>query len=138
MKKLTWLYILVMVFVLVSCGQSQEVKQEPYKEMVYGQDYNGQTISVKVDDQIKVNLRGNQTTPYHWKGPQADKKIFDVVLDEYVPDEAPEGMVGTPGTFKYELKFTSEGITKLVWKEAHVGDENDVSQTFEMTVTVSK
>ena len=88
MKKiLNILFITFVCVLLCACG----------KEEVVG----GKTA--------EINLDGNATTGYEWKYSLSDETLLNVVENEYVPNEAPEEMVGVGGIQKYVFKGLKEG-----------------------------
>lgn len=65
----------------------------------------GQEIEIGVGDRFIVALESNPTTGYQWEA-DFDESFLELVLDEFEPGEAEEGMVGAGG----EQKLTFEGL----------------------------
>lgn len=49
------------------------------------------------DTVVTVRLPANETTGYSWDFEISDPSLLELVTCEYVPDEAPEGMMGVGG-----------------------------------------
>ncbi|MCD6600347.1 MAG: protease inhibitor I42 family protein [Dehalococcoidia bacterium] len=91
--------VLGLVFLLVNLvGGCTAQQPEEYFDA-------GQEIEIGVGDEFIVALDSNPTTGYQWEA-DFDESFLELVLDEFEPGEAEEGMVGAGG----EQKFTFEGL----------------------------
>ena len=69
------------------------------------EDDNNGKFEFNVGDIVRINLKGNATTGYSWQFQNSDVAVAGKIAEGYVPDAAPEGMVGTGGTFEYVVKL---------------------------------
>ena len=62
-----------------------------------------------------VELEGNPTTGYTWVYTMSPEGILRELSNEYVPDKAGSGIVGSGGKFIFTFEAISPGETELVF-----------------------
>ena len=80
----------------------------PSVELKYNEGVFKKDLSETALDSLEINLEGNPTTGYQWTAISADSDKLEV-KDEYIPDETNEGLVGTGGTYRFNVRGISEG-----------------------------
>ncbi len=85
---------------------------------------------------LYVELDANATTGYDWtvtiEGP-----CVQLDQENYIPHNAPEGMVGVGGTWKCTLSAICDGEATLNFTYARPWDKTDIAETRILKVTVS-
>lgn len=94
---------------------------------------NGQKITTKNGDILKVQLAENPTTGCLWKINSHDKKHIKFTKDEF---QISEQSIGAGGMKTFLFKVKNEGTSKL---ELTFGNpwEKDTIETFEITIESS-
>lgn len=80
----------------------------PSVELKYNEGVFKKDLSETALDSLEINLEGNPTTGYQWTVISADSDKLEV-KDAYIPDETNEGLVGTGGTYRFNVRGISEG-----------------------------
>ena len=71
---------------------------------------------------VEISIRGNPTTGYHWVA--AENPGLIVSEPVYIPDEAPEGMVGVGGTYHWYVTSDKPGEHEFTaYEMPPAGDE---------------
>ena len=87
------------------------------------------------DSSIYVQLEANATTGYEWTVSVEGSSVV-VIEDEYVPDDAPLGMVGVGGTWKCKLDVVEDGQAVLHFVYARPWDKSNTAETRTLLVSV--
>lgn len=93
---------LLLINLVIGCAGQQP---EEYSDA-------GQEIEIGVGDEFIVALESNPTTGYQWEV-DFDESFLELVLDEFEPGEAEEGMVGVGGKQKFTFEGLKAGETEL-------------------------
>jgi predicted secreted protein len=109
-----------------------------YAETIEANDKNnGNTIQLKVGDQINLKLESNISTGYSWNtSEKVDDKILVESSHEY-SEGTQSGMVGVPGTDKWVFNAIGEGTAKLKYIYSQSWDTSTAVKTYEITIVVS-
>jgi predicted secreted protein len=101
---------------------------------------SGHTVTVHRGDTIRVALKANETTPYHWvvtKRP--DRSVARVTSARYVQSAGEDGgMVGVGGTQRYTLDAVRAGSTRFVtqYQEISTGEVSGSDSRFAVRIRV--
>ena len=93
-------------------------------------------MRVAREGSIKLSLRGGTGTGYAWLVTFYDVAVIEQIGDsEFIPDPAPPGFVGGPGTFVLRFGVTGPGSTdlRLIYARGWEGDPQD---SFQVTIQV--
>jgi inhibitor of cysteine peptidase len=113
---------------------SQAVASAP-EHTDYTADVNTTTLTMKVNQTVRVSLKENPTTGFEWN--TTNSTGLEVVNSNQTQDTAPEGMVGVGGVHTWILKAVEAGnqtfdaVYKRSW-EPTTGKED----TYALNVTV--
>jgi len=88
--------------------------------------YDTFNINPKAGEYILIKIPSNATTGYTWKASGDGLKI----VNDYKVNDAPEGMVGVPGTTYIYVTADKAGDYALTLEEARSGSDPIVSVTF--------
>lgn len=129
MKKIISVFaLLALIFSLSACKNNESKNLKENDDIITEQveNENESTLSKEflyyVDNfdaygvVRTVRLVEVPSTGYSWQYKIEDENIAVVEDDEYVENEAPEGMVGVGGMHTYRLAGVSEGETKITFK----------------------
>lgn len=78
---------------------------KPTEKPAFTEADNGTEIRIEKGTVFTLKLPENPTTGYSWKLEQSEG--LSLVRDEYIQDEAPQGMVGVGGVHVWEIKATA-------------------------------
>ena len=96
------------------------------------------TIDLHIGDRLMIALPGNATTGYAWElidGGETEV-ISSLEGRGYIPDSAPEGMVGVGGTFFFRYAAESIGNADLTFTYRRPWEEGEGTQTITFHVNV--
>ena len=110
-------------------AEETEVLDEAEVELVpdFIADVNTTELNMTLEQTVLVQLAENPTTGYTWNVTLSEGLV--VLSDEYIQDEAEEGMVGVGGIHEWIIQAvetgeqTLFGIEKQEWEE-ETGEEN--------------
>lgn len=88
------------------------------------------------DDEILVQLDANATTGYEWTV-IIDSPCISLDEEEYIPHDAPQGMVGVGGTWRCELEVECDGEAVINFVYARPWDKTNIAKSLTLKVTVS-
>ena len=89
-----------------------------------------------LNDSIYVELDANATTGYEWTV-FVEGSSIEILEEEYVPNDAPLGMVGVGGTWKCKLGIIGDGQSTLHFVYARPWDNSSVAETRSLLVSVA-
>lgn len=116
---------LLLVNLVIGCAGQQP---EEYSDA-------GQEIEIGVGDEFIVALESNPTTGYQWEV-DFDESFLELVLDEFEPGEAEEGMVGVGGKQKFTFEGLKAGETELTLTYKRSWEEDFAEQkVFVVSIT---
>lgn len=128
-KILSILAVLALMFSLVACGNTRKDDDTHGQIEIENRDNVNNEIENEVENDFYsvetydtyaiyqfIRLEENPTTGYSWQYKIDDESIAVVEEDEYVQDEAPDGMTGVGGVHTYRLAGISSGETKITFK----------------------
>jgi len=121
-KVLAYVSILVLLIALVACKSPKTFEGTWY---------------YCYDDEIFVELDANATTGYEWTVSIDNTRVVSLDEEEYIPHDAPFGMVGVGGTWKCELEAECDGEAVLTFVYARPWDKTDIAKTLILKITVS-
>lgn len=103
------------------------------------EDDDGTEVTIAVSETLTVTLASNATTGYAWEYLEVDDGVLENTGQEYVPDEAPEGMVGVGGVEIWEFTGRTAGTTtlRLEYRQPWMPEE-EPADSFEVQVTVTE
>ncbi len=128
-RVLTFLPVLALVMVVVSCGSAAP------EGAVLGQGDAGRTAEVRAGGQVEVSLPGNPTTGYQWEVDSVDPAVLQQVGEpEFKPDS---DAIGAGGRVMLRFKALAAGQTtlRLIYHRSFEPDEAPL-ETYEVTVVV--
>ena len=97
--------------------------------------HDGNTIEVRVDDTILVQLRENPTTGYQWDIEEPKSRLIRLLGTDYIQSETSGVGGGGERALTFKAKEAGRAILKLkLWREWE-GD-NSVIDRFEVTLVV--
>lgn len=110
-------------------AEETEVVEEAEVELVpdFIVDVNTTELNMTLEQTVLVQLAENPTTGYTWNVTLSEGLV--VLSDEYIQDEAEEGMVGVGGVHEWIIQAVATGeqtlfgIEKQEWEE-ETGEEN--------------
>lgn len=116
----------------VGCAKSATVIQLDARN-------NGTAVRLSVGGKLKLSLASNITTGYSWELVELDTTVVENTAQEYVPDPAPEGMVGVGGTEIWDFTGRSPGTTPLRLEYRRPWEPKDIeaADSFELAITVT-
>ena len=124
-----------LVLMAVSCASnSGAAKSEDLALKGSVGDY-GYVIKTCGSD-LTFDIEGNPTTGYQWQ--LLTKSDSFTATSDYKQNEAPEGMVGVGGFFKFELSFLADGDYKLEFSYLRSWAPDDGPVNLTLNVTVEK
>ncbi len=85
---------------------------------------------------IEISLDSNPTTGYEWYYETTEEGIIKATLDNYLPDETEEDIVGSGGIQYFTFEPTKEGNTILVLFYARSWEAEE-SPLYKLTYNVS-
>ena len=68
-----------------------------------------QNFLTSTGSEIIISLTGNATTGYAWNFSSDSPSAYQILQDEYQPDEHPQGMVGVGGHHIFHIKTLQKG-----------------------------
>ncbi|MCL2110765.1 MAG: protease inhibitor I42 family protein [Clostridiales bacterium] len=77
--------------------------------------------------QFTVTLPGNPTTGYSWQYTMEPEGVVREIANDYVQDEADDGMAGVPGVFTFVFEGVAEGMTQLDFTYGQPWDGGEMS-----------
>jgi len=95
-----------------------------------------ETIEVRTDNLIKIELKENRSTGFTWHLEIEDNNIVKVHHDNYIePDTEPE-KAGQSGIHYWYIKGINPGETKLNFKYYRDWDEDNIAEAREYIIKV--
>lgn len=100
------LLILAAVYIFSGCT---------IKGSIYTENNNGDNLSLKINDVIKIRLESNATTGYKWNLSEKNNSgIIALVTSDYTEKENKDKLVGAGGFETFTFKAVSSGSTTLI------------------------
>ncbi len=99
---------------------------------------NGDSISLRIDEEVVIKLESNPTTGYGWiLNEKTDTSIVSMVGSEYVQSEEDEELVGAGGHEIFTFKALASGDTAIILNyERPWEEEEEPLETFEINISV--
>lgn len=99
---------------------------------------NGDSINLKINDTVEINLESNPTTGYSWfLSDKTNESIVSLVDSEYIESGKDEELVGAGGHETFTFKAVSKGETSIILNyERPWGEDIELLETFEVTISV--
>ncbi len=68
--------------------------------------------------EVTIRVPGNETTGLVWTAKSSDEAVLALRESQYIPDEAPEGMVGVGGVSEFVFAAVAPGsaVVDLTWQ----------------------
>ncbi len=105
----------------------------PHK--TYGVTDDGQTVSIKKGEALRVSLPENPSTGYSWNLTLSDG--LSIVGDQYVSDDTSGRLVGAGGTHSWDIRATGIGPQQITGSYRRPWESTAVPEkTFALTVQV--
>jgi predicted secreted protein len=79
--------------------------------MAVGKDHNGQAVSLKVGETLRLELPGIGGAGYNWHMDKFDSRYLELLSQETIKSEA--GLVGSPVMHVWRFKAKQEGQTQI-------------------------
>ena len=99
------------------------------------EDSNGQTVTLKSGETLRLKLRGNPTTGYTWHLGDFDSSVLEQSGDPAY--QADTLLTGSGGTYTYEFKAAGSGTVTLDFSYSRSWEEGTPPyKTFTLTVVV--
>jgi len=101
---------------------------------------NGQTIALRVQDEIDISLEENYTTGYSWHfdRPLTDQAFFEFLSEERLGIEAFRGGVGSPVMHIFKLRSVKAGNYTITLKYFRIWEGSDTAiRQFQITTTAN-
>ena len=97
---------------------------------------NQEEVHLKSGEQFMVHLRDNPSTPFAWSVRNSSKQVVIQTNGDYTQDEAPEHMVGVPGTRTWDFSARGKGKSTITFELKYVGEPSYTTQTYSLGITV--
>ena len=129
--------IIAAAIVIVGAVVLTVAKTQSWQPRSYTVDGEGYSVQVVNGNELLLDLDTNPTTGYSWAITSAPEQ-FASDYDNYIQDEAEEGMTGVGGTQEYHIIALNDGtgIMTLEYKQDWDGGESD--GTYELKLKISR
>ena len=99
---------------------------------------NGDSINLKINDDIEIKLESNPTTGYSWfLNDNVDVTIVSVSDPVFIESEKDKELVGAGGYEIFTIKAISKGKTGIILNYERPWEEGvEPIETFEITISV--
>ena len=129
--------IIAAAIVIVGAVVLTVAKTQSWKPRSYTVDGEGYSAQVVNGNELILDLDANPTTGYSWAITSLPEQ-FSSDYDNYIQDEAEEGMDGVGGTQEYHIIALNDGtgIMTLEYKQDWDGGESD--GVYELKLEISR
>ncbi|CAM3594716.1 hypothetical protein GCM10009865_38510 [Aeromicrobium ponti] len=104
-----------------------------------GFELNGQSLSLKVNNQMQILLPSNPSTGYMWVEKGIAASLHNLQLDcSDLMTDGPVGQYGKGGFQRWVFTAVSPGHSVIIFHYQQPWDEMAVDQTYKLTVVVSE
>jgi len=130
-KKIILISLSILMFALCFSGCSAVGKTLTEKN-------NGDSINLKINDNLEIKLESNPTTGYSWfLSDKVDSTIVSVTDPEFIEPKKDKELVGAGGYEIFTIKAISKGKTSIILNyERPWEEEVEPIETFEITISV--
>lgn len=130
-KKIVLISLATLMFALWFSGCSAVGKTLTEKN-------NGDSINLKINDNVEIKLESNPTTGYRWfLSDKADSTIVSVNDPVFIESKKDKKLVGAGGYEIFTIKAISKGKTSIILNyERPWEEEGEPIETFEITISV--
>ena len=125
----------VLVLMAVSCTSTAGPAKSGGLSLTGSYSGYAYTITTSGSD-LTFEIEGNPTTGYQWQLMTKDGTF--TASSDYKQNDAPEGMVGVGGCFRFDLSFLVDDNYKLEFSYLRSWDPNDGPVNLTLNVTVEK
>lgn len=92
-------------------------------------NYNDVKINIKeIDEEWSIALEENLTTGYQWEISFEGNGQIDIINNEFITPNVPEGFVGAPGSHVWTFKAAKKGTVIMTLKYLRPWDKTDVQE----------
>ena len=129
--------IIAAAIVIVGAAVLTVAKTQSWQPRSYTVDGEGYSAQVLNGNELILDLDANPTTGYSWVITSVPEQ-FSSDYDNYIQDEAEEGMNGVGGTQEYHIIALNDGtgIMALEYKQDWDGGESD--SIYELKLKISR
>lgn len=129
--------IIAAAIVIVGAVVLTVTKTQSWQPRSYTVDGEGYSAQVVNGNELILDLDANPTTGYSWVITSVPEQ-FSSDYDNYIQDEAEEGMTGVGGTQEYHIIALNDGtgIMTLEYKQDWDGGESD--SIYELKLKISR
>lgn len=129
--------IIAAAIVIVGAVVLTVTKTQSWQSRSYTVDGEGYSAQVVNGNELILDLDANPTTGYSWVITSVPEQ-FSSDYDNYIQDEAEEGMTGVGGTQEYHIIALNDGtgIMTLEYKQDWDGGESD--SIYELKLKISR
>lgn len=130
-KKIVLISLATLMFALWFSGCSAVGKTLTEKN-------NGDSINLKINDNVEIKLESNPTTGYSWfLSDKVDSTIVSVNDPVFIESKKDKKLVGAGGYEIFTIKAISKGKTSIILNyERPWEEEGEPIETFEITISV--
>lgn len=99
---------------------------------------NGDSINLKINDNLEIKLESNPTTGYSWfLSDKVDSTIVSVTDPVFIESKKDKELVGAGGYEIFTIKGVSKGKTSIILNYQRPWEEEvEPIETFEITISV--
>ena len=99
---------------------------------------NGDSIKLKINDNVEIKLESNPTTGYSWfLSDKVDSTLVSVTDPVFIESKKDKELVGAGGYEIFTIKGISKGETSIILNyERPWEEEVEPIETFEITISV--
>jgi inhibitor of cysteine peptidase len=130
-KKIIPGFVLLLITVLILSGCM-------FASKTLTENNNGQSLSLKVNETVKIKLESNITTGFRWNlSNETDTSIVSLISSDYKQANTDTKLVGAGGYETFTFKANSKGKTTIVLTYNKSWEEGvEPLKTFKINVTV--
>lgn len=116
----------VVLLLVMACAPSSPPADGPAPQNA--EAARDSVIRARVGEEFTVTLRANATTGYSWAlADSLDPALLAHVRNDYVPDPAPQGMVGSGGHERWTFRALAAGETSIFLRYARAWEHRSAA-----------
>ena len=130
-KKIISTFVLLLITVLILSGCM-------FASKTLTENNNGQSLSLKANETVKIKLESNITTGFRWNlSNETDTSIVSLISSDYKQANTDSKLVGAGGYETFTFKTNSKGNTTIILTYNKSWEEGvEPLKTFKINVAV--
>jgi inhibitor of cysteine peptidase len=126
---ITFVLLIITILILSGCMFASKTLTE---------DNNGQNLSLKTDETVKIKLESNITTGFRWNlSNKTDASIVSLISSDYKQSNTDTKLAGAGGYETFTFKANSKGNTTIILTYNKPWEEGvEPLKTFKINLTV--